>query len=312
MPCWESVSINRQNVYRIYVVLFNLLIGPLVFFNVSKTKLLQLATTIMRWLAFITMITLALSKIYDNSTKSITIEAVPFDIKYVPNFFGVCIYAFMCHHSLPSIMTPMKNKENFKILFIIVYSCIMVFYLLLSFTAVFAFGDGLKDFYTLNFLPDESQGVIIEIISYFLSLFPVFTISASFPIIGITLRNNLISLYYLISSKNQATDTKNYFIKIGLPLVTLIPPLIISVITDDLTLLVGITGSYAGVAIQYIIPSCLVYFGRKVSIRTFRQNFQDKHAYASPFRHKYWVYFVLLWANLSVIFVTLNHILLHK
>lgn len=100
----------------------------------------------------------------------------------LPNFFGVCIYAFMCHHSLPSIITPIRNKEKFKHIIISAYLCIMVFYLLLSYTGIFAFGDHLEDFYTLNFLPDrtKNQSVFLKIVDYYLSLFPVFTISARY------------------------------------------------------------------------------------------------------------------------------------
>jgi len=29
----------------------------------------------------------------------------------VPSLFGVCVYSFMCHHSLPSLITPIKNKQ---------------------------------------------------------------------------------------------------------------------------------------------------------------------------------------------------------
>lgn len=303
-----------MNVYRIYVVAFNLTIGILVFYNVQKTKLLQLVTTVMRWLAFITMITLAIIKINDNSKHSANQVPALVDVKNVPNFFGVCIYAFMCHHSLPSIITPMKRKENYKYIFVSVYLCVMIFYFLLSYTGVFAYGDSLADFYTLNFLPSKhdkaNQSTFNLIIDYYLSLFPVFTISASFPIIGITLRNNLKSLYYFLSKTDpNDTTSKSYFVSIGLPLITLIPPLLISLITHDLQLLVGITGSYAGVAIQYVIPSCLVYFGRRQAIKVFRQNYQYKHSYSSPFKHRYWVFFVLLWSNVSVIFVTVNHII---
>ncbi|CAF0706838.1 unnamed protein product [Brachionus calyciflorus] len=287
--CWSSVpSINRMNAYRLYVLAFNFTIGILVFYNVEKTKLLQLATTIMRWLAFITMITLATIKIIDNTEKSSVPRPALIDIPKVPNFFGVCIYAFMCHHSLPGIITPMKNKQNYKYIFVGVYLCVLFFYLLLSFTGVFAFGDSLEDFYTLNFLPNNQdknkQSLFLTVIDYYLSLFPVFTISASFPIIGITLRNNLKSLFHFISQTEPTQgNNKSYFTSIGLPLITLVPPLLISLITHDLQLLVGITGSYAGVAIQYIIPSCLVYFGRKEAIRVFRQNFQYRNSFSSPF-----------------------------
>jgi len=313
-PCWSSVpSLSRMNTYRIFVACFNLLIGPLVFYNLSKTKFLQLATTIMRWVAFITMIALAFIKINDNTAKSIPMSPSLINIKGVPNFFGACIYAFMCHHSLPSIITPMRNKEKYKSIFIGTYTCIMVFYFLVSYTGVFAFGDDLADFYTLNFIPDNSksstQSIFIKIVDYYLSLFPVFTISASFPIIAITLRNNLKSLYLFVKKPGPISIRNSNFIDYGLPLITLIPPFIISMITLDLQFLVGITGSYAGVAIQYVIPSCLVYFGRREAIRTFRENFQNLHSYSSPFKHKYWVFFVLLWSVVSVIFVTTNHII---
>jgi amino acid permease len=315
--CWPAVpSLSRLNVYRLYVVAFNSTIGILVFYNIQKTKLLQLLTTLMRWLAFIAMISLAFRKVLDNERKHTPAEVQYVNVAGVPNFFGVCIYAFMCHHSLPSIITPMRNKESYKTVFTLVYSCIMVFYLLLSYTGVFAFGKNLNDFYTLNFLPnsdsDQDQNIFLTIIDYYLSLFPVFTISASFPIIGITLRNNLRSLYYFVSKTDETSVSKNYFVSVGLPLITLLPPMGIALITHDLQLLVGVTGSYAGVAIQYVIPSCLVYFGRREAIRVFRRNFQPVHAYASPFMHKYWVYFVLLWSNVSVIFVTVNHILTRK
>jgi amino acid permease len=314
-PCWSSVpSINRLDAYRLYVLLFNLTIGILVFYNLQKTKLLQMATTLMRWMAFLTMISLAIKKIHANQSESIVIQPKLFDIAQLPNFFGVCIYAFMCHHSLPSIITPMKNKEKYRSIFIAAYLSIMIFYFLLSMSGVFAFGSSLQDFYTLNFLPQsnhENDSTLILIIDYYLSLFPVFTISASFPIIGITLRNNLKSLLYFMANIDDDNErmNKSYWVRIVLPLVTLIPPMLISLVTHDLQMLVGFTGSYAGVAIQYIIPSCLVYFSRREAIRIFRENFQSKHAYSSPFRSKFWIFFVLLWANISIIFVTVDHVI---
>ena len=74
-----------------------------------------------------------------------------------------------------------------------------------------AFGfASLYDLYTLNFQPSESGGgglpaplyVLLIGIDYYLSLYPAFTISTNFPIIAITLRNNLADLvrprYYLL------------------------------------------------------------------------------------------------------------------
>ena len=82
----------------------------------------------------------------------------------------------------------MRKKEKFKYVLLAAYGCIMIFYLLLTWTGIFAFGKALDDFYTLNFLPDRSKkntdSTFLTVIHYYLSLFPVLTISASFPIIG--------------------------------------------------------------------------------------------------------------------------------
>lgn len=43
--------------------MFVLSLGPFVFFNVQKTKYLQLLTSLMRWLAFIIMIVYALKNL---------------------------------------------------------------------------------------------------------------------------------------------------------------------------------------------------------------------------------------------------------
>ena len=312
-PCWSNIQwLSRMNSYRIFVVIFNLLLGPLVFYDLQKTIVIQILTIFMRWLAFIVMISLAIKQIADNSRDSVVVSPKAFGIRDVPNFFGVCIYAFMCHHSLPGIITPIRRKEGFKKLLSSAYICILIFYTINSFTGSFAFGDKLEDFYTLNFLPNRSklsnQSLLLKVTDYYLSLFPVFTISASFPIIAITLRNTLAKLLQVIkSAPSQPGVASNR--PVYLPLVALIPPLVISLATHNLQLLVGITGSYAGVCIQYVIPSCLVYFGRQESIRVFRRNLQQKHSFNSPFRHKYWVYFVLIWSNLSVIFVTVNHVI---
>lgn len=50
-PCRDSwpVFFDRFNVYRICVILFVLFVTPLVLIGITKTKYLQLATTISRW-----------------------------------------------------------------------------------------------------------------------------------------------------------------------------------------------------------------------------------------------------------------------
>ena len=63
------------------------------------------------------------------------------------------------------------------------YTVILSFYLLVAFTGIFAF-DEIQDLYTLNFTPNPGEPWYMKMIHYFLSLFPVFTLSTNFPIIA--------------------------------------------------------------------------------------------------------------------------------
>jgi hypothetical protein len=209
----------------------------------------------------------------------------------------------MCHHSIPSIVAPIRAKNKLKSLFAYDYICITLFYLLLSLTAVFTFNT-FEDLYTLNFRPttscQHSAVAVPTFLAYFIVLFPVFTLSSSFPIIGITLRNNLETI---LKSCVKVQRKHRFFLVIFV----LLFPCTVSIITEDISFLVGFTGSYAGVAVQYIIPALLVYNARRqAQIKLGRPiNFPNQ----SFFQSKYWVFSVFLWGWLAVILITLYHLL---
>ncbi|MBN3304890.1 TM104 protein, partial [Amia calva] len=295
--CWGPVK--RKDAYRIFLTIFTLLLGPFTFFNAQKTKYLQIMTSLMRWIAFTMMIILALIRIGKGHGEGKPPVA---ELSGVPNLFGVCVYSFMCQHSLPSLVTPISDKKRMNGLVLADYVLILGFYSLLSFTAIFCFDNSLlKDMYTLNFT-DNCDVIGVAFLRYFLGLFPVFTISTNFPIIAVTLRNNWKTLFY------REGGTYPWVVdRVVFPLITLVPPIIVAFCTHDLEVLVGITGAYAGTGIQYIIPACLVYLSRKRLQPVFGEDMPNKHR--SPFHHTFWVIFILAWAGSCLMFVTANIIL---
>ena len=80
--------------------------------------------------------------------------------------------------------------------------------------------------------------------------------------------------------------------------------------TNDLTTLVGVTGSYAGAGVQYIIPACLVLLARREGAIHYGRIMISRNQHRSPFGRRLWVLAVISWAVLCLIFVTTNHILL--
>merc|ERR1712223_1759199 len=206
----------------------------------------------------------------------------------------------MCHHSLPGLGTPVSNKRRLYPLILADYGLILSFYFLLAFTGIFAFTD-LNDLYTLNFQPSPSDSWFLFSLHIFLSLFPVFTLSTNFPIIAITLSNNLKSLF-LTEGRRYSYWTRSFLF----PLLALLPPTLVALATNSLEFLVGITGSYAGAGIQYVVPALLAYSGRKATVKAIGVGVKNHHQ--SWFQSTIWIVLVNLWALGCIVLVTWNHI----
>lgn len=222
-----------------------------------------------------------------------------FNFKELPDLFGVCIYSFMCQHSLPGMITPMKSKKYVFPMLAADYGLIFIFYSVMCYTAVFRFGGKLQDIYTLNFYDTD----VWRPIAYYLALFPVFTLSTNFPIISVTLRENLKVLF------KKITRGKKYpFIidRIFFPLLAVAPPIAIAFATTNVEALVSWTGSLPGVGVQYVIPVALVYCARRQFYKQF-QSYNNKH--------KSWIggtvifVIVLIWALASIIMIIVDRIL---
>jgi amino acid permease len=83
-------------------------------------------------------------------------EQVPhFNILALPNLFGGVVYSFMCHHSLPSIVTPMRDKSQVLRIVGMAFVSIIIVYLFLFVSCGLAFGTGVLDPITFNFPPER-------------------------------------------------------------------------------------------------------------------------------------------------------------
>jgi len=309
----------------------------MVLMGMTKTKHLQLATTLSRWLAFILMIIIASIQLLETGPQA---SPPPANIRGFGSLFGVAVYAFMCHHSIPGLITPMKNKDFINIKLTGVYVLVFAFYTMLSMTGSFAFSH-VQDVYTLNFLHDDKTTFIYTIMDYFLALFPVFTLTSSYIIVAITLSNNVRVLIKMIQGaaktsrpsetpeseqllensddeidniplRNSITPEDRYslmpiFTKYGIPVLVIFLPTLISFFNDNVLLLASLTGSYPGVGVQFIIPSLLTIGARSFAKKTLRQPIPE--ANASPFRSQIWPYVTLIWSVITIVNVTVN--LLH-
>lgn len=223
------------------------------------------------------------------------------DVNGIPYLIGTCIYSFMCHHSLPSLLTPISNKRRIKSLISMDYLLICGFYLSLALTGIFAFSD-IKDLYTLNFVPNSDQdSLFLKGIEYFLALFPVFTLSTSFPIIAITLRSNLQTLFL----DTTQLESYNFFLRrVFFPLLAILPPIVVCFFTESVISLVGFTGCYAGTGIQYLIPIFLVFAARRVCENMIGRGIVND--FRSPFKGNFWLLVIFSWTLGCLVLVTID------
>ncbi|KAH9365820.1 hypothetical protein HPB48_013356 [Haemaphysalis longicornis] len=205
LPCWQNYGITRGNTYRIFLLGFLVVVGPFTFFNVQKTKYLQIFTTLMRWIAFASMIVLCAMALIGGRGQGHPPMA---SFAGLPALFGVCVYSFMCHHSLPSLVTPWRDKRRLFPLLAgrlpahpgLLHAALLHGHLHLPPPARHVHPRLPAPLPVLSFPLQPNSGTDsiiphIPVLQYFLSLFPVFTLSTNFPIIAITLRNNLRSLF---------------------------------------------------------------------------------------------------------------------
>ena len=251
------------------------------------------------------MIIIAIIKLAEGKRGDPTLAS----ISGFPSLFGVSIYSFMCQHSLPGMITPMRSKKNIYPLVLVDFVLILAFYLLLAYTGAFLFPlEALNDLYTLNFFTQFSRSFpigdqILAVLGYYLALFPVFTLSTNFPIISITLKENLRDLALQLLKVCRRGDTQFHWAitRFLFPVLALVPPIALAFVVQDLTVLVSITGSFPGIAVQYVVPVTLAFAGKYIVTRRLNMKYENK--YKSPFSFPVFLIIVLAWTGVSVLLI---------
>uniref|UniRef100_A0A8C0J5M1 Amino acid transporter transmembrane domain-containing protein n=1 Tax=Chelonoidis abingdonii TaxID=106734 RepID=A0A8C0J5M1_CHEAB len=293
--CWGPIS--RINAYRIFLAGFVLLIGPFAFFSIQKNKFIQIFATIVSFSVFCIMFIMAFHLLAIGRGKGNPALA---NFSALPNIFGACSLAAVSHATLPHIIPPILNKAYLGLGIAIVFIVVGAFYALLSLTIMFTFeNDKIQEIVLLNFLDCSVVPGVFFI--YFLGLYTTFKVSAIFPLNAVALRDNIWAMFSSFQcSRIWAVE------RLLCPLLAIIPPTVIAVVTENIEVIVGITGSYAAATIQFIIPPLLVHYSRTDTQEKFGPSVRIK--YASPFQHKVWIILAIIFAVFTITTVTILYI----
>ena len=237
------------------------------------------------------------------------------DFSVLPALFGIGTYSFKSQYWLPGMITPMKNKHRIFLVISLALIILLMFTLLVSFTAVFWLSfDELQDLYTLNFLIPFSMSYplgkkVLSIIGYYIVVYPVFALIPVILVDSVVLRENLKALTRLLF-KERWIKIKPLMFTVDhalLPMVVTILPLAVAFATANVDFLLSITGGVFGVWIQYLISTALQFAGKRFLMKKYTGTYNNK--YKSPFSHILFLFFITIWTIVSAILVITGQIL---
>ena len=232
----------------------------------------------------------------------------------LPALFGIGTYIFKTQYCLPGLITPMKKKRRILLMMSTAVLIILALHLFMPFTAVFWLSfDELQDLYTLNFFIPFSMSYplgkkVLSIIGYYIVVYPVFALTPIVPVETIVLRENLKALTRLLFKEKWMEIKPLMFAvdRILLPMVVIILPLATAFATTNVDFLLSISAGVFGVWIQYLISTALLFAGKRFLMKKYSGKYENKHK--SPFSHIFFLFFIIVWTTMSVILVTVGHV----
>jgi len=233
-------------------------------------------------------------------------ELTFFDISGIAYVFGNAVLTFNCHHSVPGLVTPVRPQAQLKYVFRSVLTFCCTGLGALCILAMLAFHnakgsdcdthDGppceINKLYNLNF-----SSYHIPVFAKLLDGYPVLMV-ALYPLLSITLRNNLLALFPNLATRmNPVTRGRLFTIAASLPM------LLFAFAKPDIAKVTSITGAYFGCCIMYIIPGFLVKISRA---RLAEYGTVAENPSASEFQGPFWYWLVIGWGLVAIAFSTVD------
>eukprot|EP01017_Pseudomicrothorax_dubius_P051203 TRINITY_DN9818_c0_g1_i1.p1 TRINITY_DN9818_c0_g1~~TRINITY_DN9818_c0_g1_i1.p1 ORF type:complete len:453 (-),score=43.79 TRINITY_DN9818_c0_g1_i1:63-1421(-) len=251
------------DLYYVLLGLFALFVIGFCLGDISKLSTLNSIIVVFRLLTVVMLICGAVYSMFRHGVTPIS-DLPKANIKAVPSVFSTFIFYFMMHHSLPTVVRPMKPEKEVKPVMLISYVCSMVILVWIAISGMFAFGHFGNDceqgfpckinkLYNKNFLGIPFLGQLVN-------LYPVLNIAPT-PVLVIVLRNNLINLIF----SDQKPESLPQSLRVLMTIVSFLPSIIACyVLRYNLDSMISITGALGGTFLVFILPSLMIWKSRKL------------------------------------------------
>lgn len=181
--------------------------------------------------------------------------------------FGPLFLALTFQYNLPDALQALRNKDQAQVLTSISSGISLVLYLLLAVMGALAFDD-VNPLITLNWHEftgcgeggwrpcsaalQEKQPWLGVIVQTLVMIFPIFAVVSSFPMVAITMADNLISAVPLSITSRYSPGTISSWVRFA----SAFPPLVLATFFKHLDTILTVAGLF-GFVLSYVVPGAL-------------------------------------------------------
>jgi amino acid permease len=261
--------------YQIYLVLFALIVVPFSLREFSEQVNVQVVLSIFRIVMVSLMVLTTLVAFFHGHVEfgeEPSDEMSHIDIwKVSPSglhlLMPVAAYAYIFHHSIPSLAHNVRDKGSLTTLFRTALLISMVSYIGVGAVVSMYFGDGTKSSSNLNWLHylafignnGGQPSLFAKILKFFVVLFPAIDVASAYPLNAYTLGNNIMCAYY--GKDTHKHDNSRWQLNL-FRLLAAIPPLLGASVFSDLGKITDFTGLTAFI-LAFVFPPLLSFFSAR-------------------------------------------------
>lgn len=221
-PTPTGSMLNRlfEDDYLCYAIIFGTIVVPLSCLDLEEQITFQVMLTCSRLLMLTFMLTTSTSCAKDyilannerdiGEEQKIMVEPAPlFNLSGIPKALPIIVFASIYHHSIPGLAHPVGDKTKLSPIFKATTIFCAASYWFLGVVLASAFGTSMEESANLNWKaygaslylnsePGENQMTIfaLKAISNFVVLFPALDVLSVFPLLAVTLGNNLMDMFF--------------------------------------------------------------------------------------------------------------------
>lgn len=309
-------------------MLFAIVVVPLSCFDLSEQITAQVAMSILRFfslgiLFFGTIVALCVdyehsAMNFDTLDNNLQVNEVPFvNWSGFGVMFTTAIFSQLFQHSVPGLIRPLsaEDKKHVPTIFRAALITTTVLYIGTGTVCVLYFGDTLRQSVNLNFvnftwgLTDDASlplRLLVKALTMTVVLFPALDTLSVFPLIAITLGNNLNAACPGLYLQLQRRDSKLTIIEakkhsiIVWRLIAAIPPVICSLLVTNLVVSLQIAG-LCGIVVALVAPA-LIHLKTEDRVSLIPMSMQSMNmVFSDNFKHAYVVYVVLSTATIAML-----------